>query len=111
VITETRFSQPTTTVSEKTLSAVAKHRPFILVAPPCALEYLKSFGFKTFSGYWDESYDQETNHEHRLLKIFKVIDSIDNLPMSKLKSMLDDMKPILEHNQQVLRDLGKQTYA
>lgn len=111
VITETRFGQPTATFSEKTLSAVAKHRPFILVAPPHALEYVKSYGFKTFSEYWDESYDCEENHENRLLKIFKVIDSINDLSLAKLKLMLKDIEPILKHNQTVLKDLGAHMYA
>jgi hypothetical protein len=111
VITETRFSQPTTTFSEKTLSAIAKLRPFILVAPPYALEYLKSYGFKTFSDYWDESYDQETNHEQRLLKIFKVIDYIDTLSINDLKMMLTDMEKILNHNYQTLTTIGTHKYA
>lgn len=98
VVAESKFAHPTGFITDKTLDAIKMFRPFILVAPPYTLEYLRSIGIKTFSKYWDESYDTELNHEKRLIKIFKLIDYIDSLSIDDLKLMYRDMIPILEHN-------------
>ena len=102
VITETRFAQPTGNYSEKVYQAMFFLKPFILVAPPFTLEYLKSHGYKTFEEFWDESYDTETHHGFRLAKIFKVIDKINAMSIEELKKLYIQMTPILKHN----RDLA-----
>jgi hypothetical protein len=107
VVTE-NFSHPISTFSEKTLNTIARYRPFILVAPPHTLEYLKHYGFKTFGDYWDESYDQEENHEKRLIKIFKTIDYINNLPITALRNLYQTLIPILEHNYQIIKKIPKE---
>ena len=98
VINETRFAQPFGYFSEKTITAMGSKLPIILVAPPRTLEYLKTFGFQTFDKWWDESYDLEEDHEQRLLKIFDVIDFINNKSLDELKIIYQEMKEILEHN-------------
>jgi hypothetical protein len=107
VICETKYSHPVASFSEKTLNSIYRYRPFILIAPPYTLEYLKHYGFKTFGSYWDESYDKEENHEKRLLKIFKLIDYIDNLPLTTLRNLYQSMMPILEHNYNVIKTVPK----
>jgi len=107
VVSETKFAQPTGMLSEKTLNAVKSFRPFILMAPPYSLEYAKKLGFKTFSDFWDESYDQEENHEQRLIKIFKVIDYLSSKSIEDLKVLYSEMTPIIEHNFKNLESLKK----
>lgn len=104
VINETRFAQPTANFSEKIIDAINYGSPFLLVAPPRTLEYLKTFGFKTFSGYWSESYDLEENHSERMKKIFKIIDFIDSLDLKELNSMYSSMIPILKYNREHLKN-------
>jgi len=108
IVTETRFAEPMPNFSEKTTNAIKGFRPFVLFAPPRTLEFMHRLGFKTFGEFWDESYDQETNHEQRMLKIFKVIDHIDNLSHNDVKYTLEKMQPILQHNAEVL---GKLAYG
>jgi hypothetical protein len=110
VVTEARYAQPTGNFSEKTLNAIKCLRPFILVAPPYTLEYLKSYGIKTFSDYWDESYDLEENHEQRLLKVFKVIDYIDSFTVSQLTELYNKMLPILTYNHDVIKNIAEKKY-
>lgn len=105
VVNETRFAQPLANFSEKTLQAMAAKLPLIMVAPPRTLEYLNELGFKSFSDFWDESYDLEENHEKRLLMIFDLIDKINNYSQEELESMYADMKDILEHNCKRLQEL------
>lgn len=98
IVNETRFAQPTGNYSEKVYQAIRYKKPFIIVAPPFTLEYIRSQGFKTFNDFWDESYDTCVNHEQRLLKIFNLIDQINNKSLLELITMYNDMKEIIEHN-------------
>lgn len=107
IVTESRYAQPTANISEKIFQAILYQKPFILVGPPKSLEYLKSFGFKTFSEFWDESYDNEENHEERLLKIFKVIDYILSKDINELREIYKQMLPIIEHNLEVLKNFKR----
>ena len=110
VITEARFAYPLGQFSEKTLNAIKTYRPFILVAPPHTLSYLQSYGIKTFSDFWDESYDREENHEKRLIKIFQVIDYIDNFSINDLKELYTKLEPILDHNYRIIYNIKKSKY-
>lgn len=98
VINETRFAQPTANFSEKVFQAIQYQKPFIVVAPPKTLEYIRSLGFKTFNDFWDESYDLEIDHGERLSKIFDVLDNINNSSLEELRNMYDKMQSIVTHN-------------
>jgi hypothetical protein len=98
IVTESRFAQPTSNYSEKAYQAMFYRKPFIMVAPPFTLEYMKTHGFQTFGQFWDESYDTETNHEKRLLMIFELIDYINGKSIQELREMYEKMIPIIEHN-------------
>ena len=102
IVTESRFAQPTANYSEKVYQAILHRKPFIVVAPPNVVKYIKESGFKTFSEFWDESYDSCLNHEERLIKIFQLIDWIDEQPLDKLKEMYKQMKDIVEYNYELL---------
>jgi len=98
IVNETKFAQPTANYSEKTYQAIQYMKPFVLVAPPKTLEYLRSMGFKTFSDFWDESYDDEFDHGERLAKIFTLIDEIFSMPNEKQREVYEQMNHILTHN-------------
>jgi len=107
IITETRFAQPTANFSEKVFQAMQYQKPFIVVAPPKTLEYIKTLGFKTFSDFWDESYDDELDHSERLAKLFDLINQIDAKPIDELRDMYEMMKPIIEHNLKTYKEFIK----
>jgi hypothetical protein len=104
IVTESRFAQPTANYSEKSYHPMWYKKPFVLGAPPYTLKLLKEHGFKTFSDFWDESYDSITVHEERLLKIFEVIDFINSKSIEELQEMYIQMKPILEHNYNLIKE-------
>jgi hypothetical protein len=107
IINETRYAQPTANYSEKVYQAMQYLRPFILVAPPKTLEYLKSMGFKTFGEFWDESYDDELDHGERLAKIFTLINHVFAMPNDKQRELYENMVPILTHNLNRYKELTK----
>ena len=103
IVTESRFAQPTGNYSEKVQQPMFYGKPFILLAPPYTLQYLREKGYKTFSDFWDESYDTCENHQERLLKIFDLVSYIESKSIGELREIHCSMKPILKHNMLQLR--------
>ncbi len=111
IVTETRFAQPQGNFSEKLLQSVQYMKPFILLAPPHTLEYFKSFGYQTFSDFWDESYDDIEDHGERLARIFTIIQDLLKKPIEELREVYKEMMPVLEHNRQLfLTNYAKPSY-
>lgn len=102
IITETRFGQPQANFSEKALHPIRCRRPFVLVAPPFTLQYMRELGFKTFDKWWSEDYDSETDHFKRLEKIYDLIDYINTLTIEEMQEILIEMEDIFQHNLQVI---------
>ena len=98
IVNETRFGQPTANFSEKVFQSMQYMRPFIVVAPPKTLEYIRSLGFKTFNEFWDESYDEEKDHGERLAKLFALMDTLFAMSNDEQRNLYEKLVPILEHN-------------
>jgi hypothetical protein len=100
VITETIYFQEKLHLTEKTFKPIVAKRPFILVGAPGNLAYLKSYGFKTFDRWIDESYDQETDNFLRIEKITMELKKLCELSPTELRKMHQEMKEVLEFNYQ-----------
>ena len=102
IVTETEFQDNIKFLSEKTIKPIMQYHPFIIVGSPGTLKELKSYGFKTFSEFWDESYDEIENPNDRMIAIFKLCKSLINISHSEWKIMFDKLIPILKHNRNLL---------
>jgi hypothetical protein len=69
VVLETLFDDTRWHLTEKTLRPIACGHPFILAATPGSLKYLRSYGFETFEGLIDETYDDIQDPVQRLRAI------------------------------------------
>lgn len=98
VVPETVYYFNKLHLTEKVFKPIVAQRPFILVAAPGNLAYLKSYGFKTFDRWIDESYDQEQDHYLRIEKITAEIDKLCKLTPAELEAMYTDMQEVLEYN-------------
>jgi hypothetical protein len=98
IVTETNFYDEKLHLTEKIFKPIAIKRPFILVAAPKNLEYLKSYGFLTFDRWIDESYDLEEDPDIRLNMIVNEIDKLCRLSQHELDIMHEEMQSILEYN-------------
>ena len=83
--------------TEKTWRPILAHRPFITAAGSGHLANMRRLGFKTFSDFWDESYD-DLRMTDRIQAIIGVLETISSWTESELASKLEQMKPVLEHN-------------
>lgn len=102
IVNESRFAQPTGNYSEKVYTPMFYKKPFILLAPPNTLKYLREQGFMTFNDFWDESYDSITDHQERFITILHLIKKLNDIPMETLRRVYAEMIPILEHNYNLL---------
>ncbi len=98
VVLETIADSKKIHLTEKTLRPIACGHPFILLAGPESLEYLKSYGFKTFSPWIDESYDTEQNIVKRMQKIIDEMNRIQQLPFDQKTQIFFQLKNIAEYN-------------
>lgn len=98
IVTETVYFLPKLHLTEKIFKPIVSKRPFILVAAPGNLAYLKSYGFRTFDRWIDESYDQEADHYIRIEKITAEIARLCAMEPADLIIMHDEMKEVLEYN-------------
>jgi hypothetical protein len=98
VCTETVFNYPHSYLSEKSYKGITSKRPFVILGAPNSLQLLKDYGFKTFDQWWDESYDSEQSVDRRLINVYAIIKRICESSIDELKTMCDEMSPILEYN-------------
>jgi hypothetical protein len=89
VVLETLFDDSRLHLTEKSLRPIACTQPFILAGTHGSLEYLRSYGFKTFGHLWDEQYDQIEDPSERLIAITNLMQQIANwTPEERANKML-----------------------
>lgn len=98
IVLETLFDDNRIHLTEKILKAIACGHPFILAGTCGSLRYLKSYGFKTFSPWIDESYDDEPNSVVRLQKIIQTMKHIQSMSSDSLRELTKAVYEIAEYN-------------
>ena len=98
VSTETVYFGRRTHITEKTFKAIALEMPFVLIAAAGSLEYMREYGFQTFDGILDESYDTETNDISRVEQVTKLLKDLDNLTVRERQQIHQACLPVVEHN-------------
>jgi hypothetical protein len=105
IVSETNFDNNIIHMTEKTIKPILFKQPFIIIGPQGTLASLKELGFKTFSDFWDESYDESKNSKERFLKIIEVCDYLSSWSKTDLFKFFAKSKEITEHNFKVMQKL------
>ena len=100
VVLETLFDDCRWHVTEKTLRAIACGKPFLLMATPGSLTYLRQYGFETFGELIDESYDQISDHRQRLQAVIAEMCRISSLAPESKTQLFIALHKIAERNKQ-----------
>jgi len=108
IVCDTYFRGRTFFPTEKIWRPIMLKTPFIVQGPTNFLKNLKQLGFKTFSDFWDEGYDEDP-YPWSMLEITRVIDTLAEQPMSDLQIMINSMQDILEHNRSRLIELANES--
>lgn len=100
VVTETNITHIFNT--EKIFKPMVHRQPFIVVGPYKTLENLRSMGYKTFSEFWDESYDDIKDPTERLIKVVELCKEISEWDEQKKKSFFYKSMIHTTHNYNLL---------
>jgi hypothetical protein len=95
IIAETDHDNTLSFYSEKTAKPMIAKRLFIAFSGYKFLQNLRKYGFKTFDGIIDESYDLEVDDTKRYTMAF---DQVRYLCDQDQTVILEKIKPIVEHN-------------
>jgi hypothetical protein len=97
LVTETVATGRRHHITEKTFKPIALGMPFVIVGTQGSLKYLRSYGFRTFEGIWDESYDSAED-DVRIERIASLLRSLDELPIEAKQDLFDQAQEVIEHN-------------
>ena len=89
-------------ITEKTFRPMLYWQPQLIQSSSGILRWLQECGFKTFSDYWNEDYDNEPDGKIRTQMIVTEVRKLLNKSKEELHEMYWDMMPILEYNRNLL---------
>jgi hypothetical protein len=98
VVTETVFYYDKLHLTEKIFKPIVSKQPFMLLAAPGNLSYLRSYGFKTFDGIIDESYDTIQDPDQRTEAVVDQLAWYCNLSDTEKQDVIRAAEPIIEYN-------------
>ena len=91
-------------LTEKTLRPLACGHPFLILNGPGALETIRSYGFKTFQPYINESYDKEQSPTKRMDMVLREMRRINSSSEKYQKYIWDGCAEIAAYNKQLFFD-------
>ena len=106
LVTETGFPEPFQFATEKIFIPILHFHPFIVYGSHGTLSMLKDLGFKTFSPFIDESYDEEESSFKRMQKITSEVKRICSMNQDKMHEWYYEMQDILIHNRELIKKYG-----
>ena len=98
VVTETVFYYDKLHLTEKVFKPIVSKQPFMLLAAPGNLAYLKSYGFKTFDSVIDESYDTIQDNDRRTEAVVEQLHWYCNLAPGEKINIIQQLEPIIDYN-------------
>ena len=110
IVTETYFYEnsendprasamiPAIFFTEKIYKPISMRHPFILVSRANSLKWLRKLGFKTFSPFINESYDDEMDDDNRMNLIIEEIKRLNQLSESEWLEWQQEIKAIVDYN-------------
>jgi len=109
LVTETLCDGNTLQFSEKIWKPIMCGHPFMILSSNHTLETLKNLGFKTYSDWFDESYDNCSV----INKVAIICDNLlryNNYSIDQLREIRYQMKEVARYNQEVLKSHVKNKF-
>jgi len=100
IVTENQFTdyEDQLQFSEKVWKPITNFQPFILLGDRYQLKKLREWGFKTFSPFIDESYDNVLDKRERFNMIELEINRLCNRPIEEIHDWYWSIQQDLRHN-------------
>ena len=97
IVCETYYTGDTFFPTEKIWRPILLQTPFIVQGPCGFLTHLHNLGFKTFSNWWNEGYNQ--NHgAWSVNELLNLVDELSKLTQPQIYEMYKSMQDVLSHN-------------
>jgi hypothetical protein len=103
IVTETNFTESEVTLTEKSFKPIKEKHPFMIIGATGTLKAIRSMGFKTFSEFWDESYDEIHCPTERMKRLAAVQEQIGSWTVEQILDFRRRVKSILEYNFEQLK--------
>ena len=97
IVTETVYFGKRQHLTEKSFKPIVMQQPFILVSCQGSLDYLRSYGFRTFSEFWDESYD-DADDSTRISKIGKILTDLNSMSSNERRNLQKHIASTVDYN-------------
>ena len=94
VVTETEMKPHLHRITEKPLKPLLAFHPFLVLGNPGSLELLRGYGFETFSGVYDERYDEEPDPRRRFDMVYDQVRRLcaqDEAEMARMDAQLSEI--------------------
>lgn len=99
VVTETVGDYPYAYFTEKTWKGIATGCPWLMIGARYSIKQLQTWGFKSFSTWWDEGYDQLPTVVDRIQAVTEILIELQHKNLHAIKQ---EMQLVLEYNQRHL---------
>ena len=104
IVSETNDNDYEVFMTEKIWKPIIAGHVFVVHGNHLYLQKLREMGFKTFSKYFDETYDLERNQDR---KVHKITETIRQVQMLNAQDLYLNSKSLRQHNQETFFDKGK----
>jgi len=108
LLSESSVNNDEVFITERLWKSIIAEHPFVVHGNHLYLQKLREMGFKTFSKYFDESYDLESDNE---IRIKKIVDTCIDLKKSNWKDLYLQTLDLRKHNKELFfnkEKLGEQ---
>ena len=102
IVMETHFDADQsggTFLTEKTFKPIKHGQMFFIAGPAGSLQVLRDLGYRVFDSVLDNSYDLETDHTQRWIKLSRAI----YFAQAELPQLFEQARADIEHNQQLFQ--------
>jgi hypothetical protein len=98
VVTETGMMDRLHRVTEKTFKPILNLHPFIVLGDPGSLSLVREYGFQTFQGFFDESYDLEPNRRRRFEMVYGEVVRLARMDEAELSRLEARFAEVIQFN-------------
>lgn len=98
VVTETEMRDRPSRITEKACKALVNFHPLIFLGNPHALDFVRDYGFQTFEGFFDETYDLELDPRRRFDMVYDQVAALCRADEAELARRTAAVEEALVHN-------------
>jgi hypothetical protein len=98
IVPETIIENNEIFLTEKIWKAIIAEQPFVVHGCAGYLKKLQELGFKTFKNFFDESYDDQLDHD---VRIKKIIETLKTIKIKDYKKLYQETTNIRQHNKKL----------